>query len=136
MTDQQLQRLKQDQTAEYAAKFDQVRKEYKETLMPSDFPGTLSLVFDLDVRVCVVTMTNDTIIGELSSFDTFGNVILSKARNRNAGPTGVNDVSLGICYLRSEQIMMIGQIDKEAERNLYRPIDPTIADNDNNDAGF
>ncbi|OHS95962.1 Sm protein [Tritrichomonas foetus] len=105
---------------ETAIRFDAIRKEYKAGLNRGDYPGTLSMIFDLDVPVCVYTMDNETFVGELTSFDQFGNIVLSKARSRYVTAQGVEDTSYGTCYFRSEQIMLLGPIDKEKESELFK----------------
>lgn len=117
---QQLDPEKQKQTA---IKFDAIRKKWKQDLVPTDYPGTVSLIFELDTRICLITNDGETILGELSSWDKFGNVVISKAKARAFDDNVVHDTKLGVCYFRSDQIALIGQIDKEKEKKLYGNID-------------
>lgn len=119
---------------ETAQKFDQIRKDYKASLKPEEYPGTLSLIYDLDVPVCVITNDHQTWIGELHSYDTFGNIILGKARNRFIQPNGVTDSSFGVCYFRSEQIMLIGQVDKTKENEIFERFKITPPPSQDDDA--
>ncbi|KAK8887526.1 SM-like, degradation of cytoplasmic mRNAs and positively regulates transcription initiation [Tritrichomonas musculus] len=105
---------------ETAMLFDNIRNDYKAGLKMSDYPGTMSLVFDLDTPVCVVTTDFQTFIGELSSFDSFGNIVLSRARNRFIYQSGVNDASYGTCYFRTDDIVLIGRIDKDKESEVFQ----------------
>ena len=100
-------------------KFDNIRKEYKAKLNPKDYPGTVSLIYELDVPICVITNDGSTIIGELTSFDQYGNIIVSKARARVFTPTGVQDVQYGVCYFRTEDVVLVGRIDKEKETEFF-----------------
>lgn len=109
-----------DKKKETAMYFDAIRKEYKDGLKPDDYPGTMSLVFDLDTPICVITTDFQTFIGELSSFDGFGNIVLSRARNRFITPNGVEDTSYGTLYFRTEQICLIGRIDKDKENDVFK----------------
>ena len=106
---------------ETAKKFNEIRRKYKETLDPEHYPGSCSLIFELDTYVCIITTHNETYVGELSSFDNYGNVILSKARYRTINPETeeVHDTQLNILYFRSEQIKMIGEISQEKEIALH-----------------
>lgn len=108
-----------DKKKEAALYFDAIRKEYKDGLKPTDYPGTLSLIFDLDTLVCVITTDFQTFIGELSSFDAFGNIILSKTRNRYITQAGVDDTAYGTLYFRTEQILLIGRVDKDKEYDIF-----------------
>lgn len=109
-----------DKKKETALYFDAIRKEYKDNLKKEDYPGTMSLVFDLDTPICVITTDFQTFIGELSSFDTFGNIVLSRARNRYISAIGVEDTSYGTLYFRTEQIVLIGRVDKDKENEVFK----------------
>jgi len=104
---------------EIALQFDQLRENYKSKLDPDQYPGNMSLIFELDTRVCVITTDGQTIIGELTSFDNFGSIVLSKARDRVFINDEPRDLSLGIVFIRSEQIMVIGRIDPKKEKELF-----------------
>jgi small nuclear ribonucleoprotein (snRNP)-like protein len=102
-----------------AARFDEIRRQYKAQLNPTDFPGQMSLVFELDTEVCLITEEGETIVGELSSYDAFGNVILRRARGRVYYQGGFRDLSYGHCFFRAERIMLLGQIDKQKEGEFF-----------------
>jgi small nuclear ribonucleoprotein (snRNP)-like protein len=104
---------------ETAARFDAIRRQYKSQLDPSQFPGQISLIFELDTEVCLITEDGETIIGELSSYDSFGNVVLRRARGRNYSQGGYMDLPYGHCYFRAERIMLIGQVDKQKEVDFF-----------------
>lgn len=115
--------------ADMAKQFDAYREDYKNTLDPLDYPGNLSLIFELDTRVCVVTNDNRTLIGELSSYDTFGNIVLSKCVERDISAGGGLDRQYGIVFIRTEQIIMIGRVDAEKEQRLINEINGVPDDN-------
>lgn len=98
--------------------FDQKRAEFKKKLNPQEYPGNISMIFELDLRVCVVTDSNQTYVGELSSFDEYGSVVLTKAFLRIINGNNVENISFGCIMLRAENIAMIGQIDKQKEIEL------------------
>ena len=100
-----------ERNKETALKFQALRNDYKSSINPSEFPGTMSLIYELDSRVLLMTTDNEAFTGEPNSFDSFGSVILSKTKSP------FNDVNYGTCYFRSEQISFIGHIDKEKEEN-------------------
>jgi small nuclear ribonucleoprotein (snRNP)-like protein len=104
-----------DLKREWAMRFNENRDKYKATLNPQEYPGSMSLIYELDTRVWVVTAEGQTFVGELSSFDTFGNIVLSKAYDGDYALSGEPISSLGIIYLRAEGIMLIGQIDREKD---------------------
>ena len=120
------QELTRDQKhrIELARQFDLYREDYKKKLNPADYPGNLSLIFELDTRVCLVTTEDTTYVGELSSFDHFGNVILSKTM---CITTDANDdttaTPCGILFFRAEQILMIGRMDPEKEKQYFQHSD-------------
>ena len=105
---------------ELAKQYDQYREDYKKKLNPADYPGNLSLIFELDTKVCLITTDNSTYIGELSSFDHFGNVVLSKVADRNVSVEGqVLDTHFGTIFIRAEQILMIGKVDQKKEKTFF-----------------
>ena len=112
---------------ETAKKFNEIRRKYKATLDPEHYPGNASLVFELDLPVCIITTQNETFVGELSSFDNYGSVILSKARLRTIDleTKEVFDTQFNTCFFRAEQIKMIGEIDSEKEiaLNFAKPLE-------------
>ena len=110
---------KNEDNANIAHFFDKRRDDHKAKLNPNDYPGNLSLIFELDTRVCVITTTGHTYIGELSSFDNFGSVILSKAIIRRIEYGNPVDFRVGYIFIRSEQIMIIGKIDHIKEKAIF-----------------
>lgn len=104
---------------EDAQRWQKIRDEYKETLDIHDYPGQVSLIFELDTRVMVLTGKGETIIGELASFDSYGNLILEKAKGRTITDAGVSDLLYGTCYIRLSDVTLIGRIDSEKEEEMY-----------------
>ncbi|EAX98557.1 Sm protein [Trichomonas vaginalis G3] len=102
-----------------AKEFDKYREDYKAKLNPEEYPGNMSLIFELDTKVCVITADDIEYVGELSSFDQFGNIILAKAVLRTFGPNGYDDEEkLGTIFIRSDQVILIGKVDKDKENKL------------------
>lgn len=102
-----------------AQMWQQIRDEYRETLDVHDYPGQASLIFELDTRVMVLTRKGETIIGELASFDAYGNLILEKAKDRTITDAGVSDLLYGTCYIQRRNVVLIGRIDSEKEEEMY-----------------
>lgn len=102
-----------ERNKETALMFQELRNDYKGSLNPSEYPGTLSLIFELDSKVLLMTTDNELYIGELNSFDAFGSVVISKTHYPSS------EKNLGVCYFRSEQIAFIGHIDKEKEEQQF-----------------
>ena len=116
---------KAEQKREMAKRYDKIRREFKSKLDPRKYPGTVSLIYELDTRVCLITSDGETIMGELSSFDTFGNVVISKARGRvYRGSEGFMDIPYGTCFFSAEQVMAVGSIDEEKEKEFFEAIRP------------
>lgn len=86
----------------------------------SFLPGTSSLVEQLGAKILVCLRDGKTLIGELQSFDQFGNLVLSKTVERIIVKKLYSDKSVGTYILRGENIVLLGEIDpaKEAEGGL------------------
>ena len=109
----------QKHRAELAKQYDQYREEYKKKLTPTDYPGNLSLIFELDTKVCLITTDDTTYVGELSSFDHFGNVVLAKTTAKYAQGGEIVERRLDNVFFRAEQIELIGKIDPKKENKMY-----------------
>lgn len=102
-----------------AKAYDKYREDYKQKLNPQTYPGNMSLIFELDTRVCVVTTGDITYVGELSSFDPFGNITLAKASTREFGVNGPEpETKLDNIFIKSDVIVLIGKVNKAKENEL------------------
>lgn len=114
-----------DRKLQCAIRYDQLRRQYKEKLNPKDWIGTMSLIYELDTPVCLITSDGETVIGELSSFDTYGNIILAKSRGRRfVSEFEVEDRQYGTCFFRAEEVMAIGSIDPDKEAEYFHQKNP------------
>lgn len=71
-------------------------------------------------KILVCLRDGKTLIGELQSFDQFGNLVLSRTVERIIVNTLYADKSVGTFILRGENIVLLGEIDpaKEAAGGL------------------
>ncbi|KAH0792733.1 Sm protein [Histomonas meleagridis] len=102
---------------ETALMFQALRTKFKDNINPEEYPGTMSLVYELDSPVYLLTTDNEPFVGELNSFDAFGGVVLSKVKSV------IGNMTYGTCYFRSEQILFIGHINKDMEAELIQKYD-------------
>ena len=91
-------------------------------------PGTSSLVEQLGAKILVCLRDGKTLIGELQSFDQFGNLVLSRTVERIIVDKVYADKSVGTYILRGENVVLLGEIDpdKEAAGGLKRVSDAEI----------
>ena len=104
---------------EIALRYAKLRQEYKAQIDPAKFPGTMSLVYELDIPTCVLLRDGSTIIGELLCFDSRGNIVMARARERTFGYSGPRDSNIGMCTIKSGDIVLVGTIDKEKDAELF-----------------
>ncbi|KAG8463341.1 hypothetical protein KFE25_004852 [Diacronema lutheri] len=84
------------------------------------FPGTASLVEDIDKRLLVVLRDGRKIIGTLRSFDQFSNIVLETTVERIIVSGQFADLPLGLYVVRGENIVLLGPVDEEKEANLQQ----------------
>jgi small nuclear ribonucleoprotein (snRNP)-like protein len=113
---------------ETAMRHNAIRRDFRQQLNPHEWPGHMSLVFDLDTEVCVVTEDGETVVGELSSYDCFGNIILRRGRGRQFTEQGIQDLVYGYAYFQTERVVLVGQVDKDKEAKLFAQYSPEPAD--------
>lgn len=87
--------------------------------VPAYLPGSASLVEELDQRILIVLRDGKHLIGTLSSFDQFSNLVLIDAIERRIvtvkDDTGVprnyySDVTLGIYVVRGDSMVLAGEV--------------------------
>ena len=81
----------------------------------SFLPGTSSLVEQLEKQILVCLRDGTTLIGELRSFDQFGNLVLARTVERKVFGTTYADKAVGTYILRGENIVLLGEIDPARE---------------------
>jgi small nuclear ribonucleoprotein (snRNP)-like protein len=111
--------MTKDYARETAIRSNTIRRDFKQQLNPHEWPGHMSLIYELDSEVCVITEDGETVVGELSSYDQFGNVVLRRARGRQFTPQGIQDLTYGYAYFRAERVVLVGQVDKDKEAKLF-----------------
>lgn len=89
--------------------------------VPAYLPGSASLVEQLDQTILIVLRDGKHLIGTLSSFDQFSNLVLRDAFERhmvtipNANDNGFryyySDVPLGIYVVRGDSMVLAGDVD-------------------------
>lgn len=102
----QVDKAKQKETARL---YDDRREQYKQKLDKNDYPGSMSLVFELDVPVVVIMKGGETVTGTLMSFDHFGTVVLSGARY------GTSGMSMQTCIFQGDDIVLVGHLKKQKD---------------------
>eukprot|EP00124_Ichthyophonus_hoferi_P000355 Ihof_evm22s12 gene=Ihof_evmTU22s12 len=83
----------------------------------SYFPGTASLIEDLDKKMLVVLRDGRKLIGYLRSIDQFANLVLQDTIERVHVGNQYGDIHRGIFLVRGENVVLLGEIDAEKEAN-------------------
>eukprot|EP01135_Chromosphaera_perkinsii_P008583 Nk52_evm25s1401 gene=Nk52_evmTU25s1401 len=79
------------------------------------FPGTTSLVDEVDRKLLVVMRDGRKLIGILRSFDQFANLVLQDTIERIYVGKCYGDIPRGIFIIRGENVILLGEIDTEME---------------------
>lgn len=85
--------------------------------MPDNFPGTASLVNDVDKKILVVLRDGRKLVGFLRSFDQFANLVLHETIERIYIGNEYGDIPRGILIIRGENVVLIGELDPVKEAN-------------------
>eukprot|EP00941_MAST-03F_sp_MAST-3F-sp1_P004103 g4103.t1 len=80
-------------------------------------PGTCSLVEQLDKKVLLVLQDGRHLVGWLRSFDQFTNFVIEETFERRYVGDLYGDIPLGLYIVRGENVVLLGEIDPERERN-------------------
>jgi U6 snRNA-associated Sm-like protein LSm1 len=79
--------------------------------------GTAHLLYELDKVLLFWLRDGRTFIGVLKSLDQFGNVVVSGTIERIYVGTEFGDIERGICILRGENLVLVGEWDSDKEQN-------------------
>ncbi|XP_011494491.1 PREDICTED: U6 snRNA-associated Sm-like protein LSm1 [Ceratosolen solmsi marchali] len=81
-------------------------------------PGTASLLEELDKKLMVLLRDGRTLIGYLRSVDQFANLVLHRTIERIHVGKEYGDIPRGVFIVRGENVVLLGEIDKDKEKNL------------------
>ncbi|XP_076244975.1 U6 snRNA-associated Sm-like protein LSm1 [Calliopsis andreniformis] len=81
-------------------------------------PGTASLLEELDKKLMVLLRDGRTLIGYLRSVDQFANIVLHRTIERIHVGKEYGDIPRGIFIVRGENVVLLGEIDREKEKDL------------------
>ena len=96
-------------------------------------PGTASLIEEIDKKQLVVLRDGRILIGYLRSVDQFANLVLHNSVERIHVDTMYGDIPKGIFVVRGENVVLLGEVDRENEErsNLKKVSIETILDAQN-----
>ncbi|VDN60093.1 unnamed protein product [Dracunculus medinensis] len=100
--------------------------EFNETY----FPGSVSLLDQLDKKMLVILRDGKTLIGYLRTIDQFANLVLHEALERIYFEKYYGDIDRGVFLIRGENVVLAGEIDEEKEKraDLIRlPVEEILA---------
>lgn len=107
-----------DHQKKTAQAFDEYRRRYRAQLNPLDYPGCVSLVYELDMPVLVVTQSGMNIVGELASYDRYLNIVLTKAHIVEEVDGVISKTFFGALCVREADIIYIGRINDELSNEI------------------
>ncbi|XP_063992208.1 U6 snRNA-associated Sm-like protein LSm1 [Diachasmimorpha longicaudata] len=81
-------------------------------------PGTASLLDELDKKLMVLLRDGRTLIGYLRSVDQFANLVLHRTIERIHVGKEYGDIPRGVFIVRGENVVLLGEIDREREKDL------------------
>ncbi|XP_028166779.1 U6 snRNA-associated Sm-like protein LSm1 [Ostrinia nubilalis] len=80
--------------------------------------GTAHLLDELDKKLMVLLRDGRTLIGYLRCVDQFANLVLHKTIERIHVGKEYGDIPRGIFIVRGENVVLLGEIDQDKEKNL------------------
>ncbi|XP_052755251.1 U6 snRNA-associated Sm-like protein LSm1 [Galleria mellonella] len=80
--------------------------------------GTAHLLDELDKKLMVLLRDGRTLIGYLRCVDQFANLVLHRTIERIHVGKEYGDIPRGIFIVRGENVVLLGEIDKDKEDNL------------------
>ncbi|XP_053605027.1 U6 snRNA-associated Sm-like protein LSm1 [Plodia interpunctella] len=80
--------------------------------------GTAHLLDELDKKLMVLLRDGRTLIGYLRCVDQFANLVLHKTIERIHVGKEYGDIPRGIFIVRGENVVLLGEIDREKEESL------------------
>ncbi|KAL7545372.1 hypothetical protein ACHAWF_008720 [Thalassiosira exigua] len=103
--------------------------------VPAYLPGAASLVEQLDRRLLVILRDGRHLVGTLSTFDQFSNMVLQETSERrilvaprkiteddgekhNVGPKTIcyqTDIQLGLFIVRGDNVVLLGEVEDDEE---------------------
>ncbi|XP_046750121.1 U6 snRNA-associated Sm-like protein LSm1 [Diprion similis] len=81
-------------------------------------PGTASLLEELDKKLMVLLRDGRTLIGYLRSVDQFANLVLHRTIERIHVGKEYGDIPRGVFIVRGENVVLLGEIDRDKEKDL------------------
>ncbi|KDR19580.1 U6 snRNA-associated Sm-like protein LSm1 [Zootermopsis nevadensis] len=81
-------------------------------------PGTATLLEELDKKLMVLLRDGRTLIGYLRSVDQFANLVLHRTIERIYVGKEYGDIPRGVFIVRGENVVLLGEIDKDKEGDL------------------
>lgn len=81
-------------------------------------PGTATLLEELDKKLMVLLRDGRTLIGYLRSVDQFANLVLHRTIERIHVGKEYGDIPRGVFIVRGENVVLLGEIDKNKEGDL------------------
>jgi len=77
-----------------------------------------SLVDYLDKKILVLLRDGRKLLGVLRSYDNFANLVLESTIERVIHENSYSDIPRGIFIIRGENVVLLGEIDLDAEDNF------------------
>ncbi|XP_055643519.1 U6 snRNA-associated Sm-like protein LSm1 [Toxorhynchites rutilus septentrionalis] len=79
--------------------------------------GTAHLLDEVDKKLMVLLRDGRTLIGYLRSVDQFANLVLHRTIERIHVGNEYGDIQRGVFIIRGENVVLLGEIDREKENN-------------------
>ncbi|KAH8299602.1 hypothetical protein KR215_006850 [Drosophila sulfurigaster] len=80
--------------------------------------GTAHLLEEVDKKLMVLLRDGRTLIGYLRSVDQFANLVLQRTIERIHVGNQYGDIPRGVFIIRGENVVLLGEIDREKEQKL------------------
>ncbi|KAG5680619.1 hypothetical protein PVAND_010113 [Polypedilum vanderplanki] len=80
--------------------------------------NTAHLLNEIDKKLMILLRDGRTLIGYLRSVDQFANLVLHRAIERIHVGTQYGDMERGVFIIRGENVVLLGEIDREKEEQL------------------
>ncbi|XP_037952139.1 U6 snRNA-associated Sm-like protein LSm1 [Teleopsis dalmanni] len=80
--------------------------------------GTAHLLEEVDKKLMVLLRDGRTLIGYLRSVDQFANLVLHRTIERIHVGNEYGDIPRGVFIIRGENVVLLGEIDREKETKL------------------
>ena len=101
---------------------------YADDLHDNYIPGIATLIDSLDRPILVHLRDRKTIIGCLSSIDSYGNLLLSDTVERVYAMDFHSDIPRGLYIVRGENVALAGEIELDSEdKSKVRPLQQILA---------